>query len=162
MFFQSADYADFRRFSSAKIRVIRGRGTTELNAVRYCPCLRHLPAGQSLRLSYGLCGWMEKETILDRRDGRGRWVCMRGSGRLGSGAMYHGEPKQRPDIRLHPPGAPIPSRPHCVAPVPPVKDAAATRWFPFPPTPNGTEPSLRFKRYYGSESELLALSQAGE
>jgi len=53
--------------------------------------------------------------------------------------------RTRYDTILTEAGAPIPSCPHCVAPIQPVKDAAATRWFPFPPTPNVRELNI-FKK----------------
>ena len=84
---------------------------------------------------------MEKETILDRLDGPQKIGHDEGIGALWQrdrSTSRQAEAVAGPWANL--PGAPIPSRPDCVAPAQPVKDAAAPRWFPFPPTQNGTEP----------------------
>jgi len=105
---------------------------------------------------------MEKKTILDRLDRRRRGVCIRGSGHFGREATYHDELSNSRTLGLihrmrRSPLAHI----VCGAPIQPVKDAAATRWFPFPPTPNAREPkkklSSKRKGRHGPPSGRLSL-----
>jgi len=88
---------------------------------------------------------MEKKTILDRQAGRisAEEELQEGIGAFWPRGHASRRTQQQQDIRFDPPDVPIPSSPHYVAPIQPVKDAAATQWFPFPPTPNAREPFFR-------------------